>query len=56
MASSRMQLAIRPSLLEPAARLSAAVGLLPTDAWIKRADLSGLGGGWQHAHLDLGCR
>lgn len=34
-----------PTPLEPAPRLSAEVGLLPGDLWIKRDDLTGLGGG-----------
>ena len=34
-----------PTPLEPAPRLAAALGLGPGDLWIKRDDLSGLGGG-----------
>ncbi|WP_055589629.1 pyridoxal-phosphate dependent enzyme [Streptacidiphilus griseoplanus] len=34
-----------PTPLEAAPRLSAAVGLAPDDLWVKRDDLSGLGGG-----------
>ncbi|OPD98445.1 D-cysteine desulfhydrase [Pseudomonas aeruginosa] len=45
MKSSKVQLATWPSPLDPMPRLSASLGLLPTDLWIKRDDLSGLGGG-----------
>src|ERR1017187_6985417 len=34
-----------PTPLEPAPRLSVKLGLLPADLWIKRDDLTGLGGG-----------
>jgi D-cysteine desulfhydrase len=34
-----------PTPIEPAPRLAAALGLEPGDLWIKRDDLSGLGGG-----------
>lgn len=34
-----------PTPLEPAPRLSVELGLLPGDLWIKRDDLTGLGGG-----------
>jgi L-cysteate sulfo-lyase len=34
-----------PTPLEPAPRLATAVGLRPDDLWIKRDDLTGLGGG-----------
>lgn len=34
-----------PTPLEPARRLSVALGLRPADLWIKRDDLTGLGGG-----------
>ncbi|MFC9353272.1 pyridoxal-phosphate dependent enzyme [Arthrobacter sp. NPDC057013] len=34
-----------PTPLEPAPRLAEALGLLPDDLWIKRDDLTGLGGG-----------
>ena len=34
-----------PTPLEPAPRLSTALGLAPDDLWIKRDDLTGLGGG-----------
>lgn len=34
-----------PTPLEPAPRLARAVGLAPDDLWIKRDDLTGLGGG-----------
>jgi L-cysteate sulfo-lyase len=34
-----------PTPLEPAPRLSVKIGLLPADLWIKRDDLTGLGGG-----------
>ncbi|KAA0075610.1 D-cysteine desulfhydrase family protein [Mycolicibacterium sp. P9-64] len=40
-----VQLITGPTPLEPAPRLSAAIGLRPTDLWIKRDDLIGLGGG-----------
>jgi L-cysteate sulfo-lyase len=40
-----VQLITGPTPLEPAPRLSAAVGLGPDDLWIKRDDLIGLGGG-----------
>lgn len=41
----RTHLADWPTPLEPAPRLSAALGLLPGDLWLKRDDLTGLGGG-----------
>jgi len=40
-----VQLITGPTPLEPAPRLSAAIGLGPDDLWIKRDDLIGLGGG-----------
>jgi D-cysteine desulfhydrase len=40
-----VQLLTGPTPLEPAPRLSAAVGLAPDGLWIKRDDLIGLGGG-----------
>jgi D-cysteine desulfhydrase len=40
-----VQLVTGPTPLEPAPRLSAAIGLGPDDLWIKRDDLIGLGGG-----------
>jgi len=41
----RAELASWPTPLEPAPRLAAALGLEPGDLWIKRDDLTGLGGG-----------
>lgn len=41
----RVELGTWPTPLEPAPRLARAVGLDPDDLWIKRDDLSGLGGG-----------
>ncbi|OIJ69147.1 pyridoxal-phosphate dependent enzyme [Streptomyces mangrovisoli] len=41
----RVVLSTFPTPLEPAPRLAAAVGLRPDDLWIKRDDLTGLGGG-----------
>ncbi|MEU3187009.1 pyridoxal-phosphate dependent enzyme [Streptomyces sp. NPDC006923] len=40
-----VSLASRPTPLEPAPRLARALGLGPDDLWIKRDDLTGLGGG-----------
>jgi D-cysteine desulfhydrase len=40
-----IRLSTWPTPLEPAPRLAAALGLGPDDLWIKRDDLSGLGGG-----------
>ena len=42
---SRVELASWPTPLEPAPRLAVAVGLGEDDLWIKRDDLTGLGGG-----------
>jgi len=41
----RITLSTWPTPLEPAPRLSAALGLRPDDLWVKRDDLSGLAGG-----------
>ena len=41
----RVALGTWPTPLEPAPRLARAIGLHPDDLWIKRDDLSGLGGG-----------
>jgi L-cysteate sulfo-lyase len=41
----RISLSTWPTPLEPAPRLAAALGLRPDDLWVKRDDLSGLGGG-----------
>ena len=40
-----MRLGTWPTPLEPAPRLAAALGLGPDDLWVKRDDLTGLGGG-----------
>ena len=40
-----VQLSHWPTPLDPAPRLSAALGLAPSDLWIKRDDLTDLGGG-----------
>ncbi|MFF7970127.1 pyridoxal-phosphate dependent enzyme [Streptomyces sp. NPDC007905] len=40
-----VQLATFPTPVEPAPRLAAAVGLGPEDLWVKRDDLTGVGGG-----------
>ncbi|MCH9736767.1 MAG: pyridoxal-phosphate dependent enzyme, partial [Actinomycetia bacterium] len=40
-----MSLGSWPTPLEGAPKLSAAIGLLPDDLWVKRDDLTGLGGG-----------
>jgi L-cysteate sulfo-lyase len=45
MNEQRIQLGSWPTPLEPAPRLSIAIGLEPGDLWIKRDDLTGLGGG-----------
>lgn len=42
---TRARLGSWPTPLEPAPRLSAALGLDPDDLWIKHDDLTGLGGG-----------
>ena len=44
-APARVRLGTWPTPLEPAPRLAAALGLRPEDLWIKRDDLTGLGGG-----------
>ncbi|MEU8789334.1 D-cysteine desulfhydrase family protein [Streptomyces sp. NPDC048643] len=41
----RARLGSWPTPLEPAPRLAAALGLGPDDLWVKRDDLTGLGGG-----------
>lgn len=41
----RVNLGTWPTPIEPAPRLAAALGLNPNDLWVKRDDLSGLGGG-----------
>jgi L-cysteate sulfo-lyase len=41
----RVSLGSWPTPLEPAPKLGAAIGLQPDDLWIKRDDLTGLGGG-----------
>jgi hypothetical protein len=41
--ASRFPLGSRPTPLEEAPRLAAAIGLEPGDLWIKRDDLGGLG-------------
>jgi len=43
--AARISLATFPTPLEPAPRLAAAIGLRPDRLWIKRDDLTGLGGG-----------
>ncbi|WP_413755414.1 pyridoxal-phosphate dependent enzyme [Streptomyces sp. MMBL 11-3] len=45
MTISRLPLADWPTPVEPAPRLARALGLEPDDLWIKRDDLTGLGGG-----------
>ncbi|MFJ9899516.1 pyridoxal-phosphate dependent enzyme [Streptomyces sp. NPDC091280] len=45
MSDPRVELATFPTPVEPAPRLAAAIGLDPDDLWIKRDDLTGLGGG-----------
>jgi L-cysteate sulfo-lyase len=45
MNEQRIQLGSWPTPLEPAPRLSTAIGPDPGDLWIKRDDLTGLGGG-----------
>ena len=44
-AAPRAVLSTWPTPLEPAPRLARAVGLEPVDLWVKRDDLTGLGGG-----------
>src|ERR1700722_221614 len=41
----KVDLGTWPTPLEPAPRLGTALGLRPNDLWIKRDDLTGLGGG-----------
>ncbi|MBY8878827.1 pyridoxal-phosphate dependent enzyme [Actinacidiphila acidipaludis] len=43
--NGRVQLGTWPTPLEPAPRLAAALGLGSADLWVKRDDLTGLGGG-----------
>jgi D-cysteine desulfhydrase len=45
MTSEPLRLGTWPTPLEPARRLAEALGLGPDDLWIKRDDLTGLGGG-----------
>jgi L-cysteate sulfo-lyase len=45
MSATRVQLGSWPTPLEPAPRLATALGLRPDDLWVKRDDLTGLGGG-----------
>lgn len=45
----RLPLALLPTPLEPADRLGAALGMAPGALWIKRDDLTGLGGGGNKA-------
>ena len=45
----RLSLAVLPSPLEPADRLGAALGMGPGALWVKRDDLTGLGGGGNKA-------
>ncbi|MCC5479198.1 pyridoxal-phosphate dependent enzyme [Streptomyces sp. NPDC059680] len=45
MSHSPVPLGTFPTPVEPAPRLAAALGLEPEDLWIKRDDLTGLGGG-----------
>jgi D-cysteine desulfhydrase len=45
MAAEKVLLGTWPTPLEPAPRLATALGLRPQDLWIKRDDLTGLGGG-----------
>ncbi|MEV0182326.1 D-cysteine desulfhydrase family protein [Streptomyces sp. NPDC050625] len=45
MAHPPVELGTFPTPVEPAPRLAAALGLGPDDLWIKRDDLTGLGGG-----------
>ncbi|MCL2614446.1 MAG: D-cysteine desulfhydrase family protein [Nocardioidaceae bacterium] len=42
---TRIQLTSLPTPLEPAPRLAEAIGLGPEDLWLKRDDLTGVGGG-----------
>ena len=45
----RLPLAVLPTPLEPADRLGAALGMEPGALWVKRDDLTGLGGGGNKA-------
>ncbi|MDQ6726893.1 MAG: pyridoxal-phosphate dependent enzyme [Actinomycetota bacterium] len=45
----RLPLALLPTPLEPADRLGAALGMVPGALWVKRDDLTGLGGGGNKA-------
>lgn len=45
MSHQPVQLGTFPTPVEPAPRLAAALGLGPDDLWVKRDDLTGLGGG-----------
>ena len=45
----RLSLAVLPTPLEPADRLGAALGMEPGALWVKRDDLTGLGGGGNKA-------
>ena len=45
----RLPLALLPTPLEPADRLGAALGMEPGTLWVKRDDLTGLGGGGNKA-------
>jgi len=45
MSDPRVELATFPTPVEPTPRLATAIGLGPDDLWIKRDDLTGLGGG-----------
>jgi D-cysteine desulfhydrase family pyridoxal phosphate-dependent enzyme len=45
----RLPLAVLPTPLEPADRLGAALGMAPGAVWVKRDDLTGLGGGGNKA-------
>lgn len=45
MDTPQVELATFPTPVEPAPRLATAIGLGPDDLWIKRDDLTGLGGG-----------
>jgi D-cysteine desulfhydrase family pyridoxal phosphate-dependent enzyme len=45
----RLPLAALPTPLEPAGRLGAALGMAPGALWVKRDDLTGLGGGGNKA-------
>jgi D-cysteine desulfhydrase family pyridoxal phosphate-dependent enzyme len=52
----RLSLAVLPTPLEPADRLGAALGMEPGALWVKRDDLTGLGGGGNKARkLDYLC-